>query len=90
MSRSWAKGSTGHWRRLRAAVLAANRMEHGGRCQLQVPKVCTGQADQVHHTKGKAVTGDDPRHLMAVCAACNRHVGRPGRTSPAPRPTSRW
>lgn len=90
MSRSWAGGSTRGWRRLRAAILAANAMETGGRCQLAVPRVCTGQADQVHHVRGKAETGDDPRWLVACCAACNLHVGRPGRTSPTPRPTSRW
>lgn len=90
MSRSWEGGSTHHWRRLRAAILEANRQHNGGRCTLQIRGVCTGQADQVHHTRGKAITGDDPRHLVACCAACNRRVGRPGRTSPTPRPTSRW
>jgi hypothetical protein len=90
MSRAWAKGSTRRWRTLRAAILEANRQTNGGRCTLAIPKVCAGQADQVHHTKGKAVSGDDPRHLVPACGPCNRHVGRPGRTSPTPRPTSRW
>ncbi len=89
MSRSWAKGSTRRWRTLRASILAANQLENRGACQLAIPKICTGTADQVHHTKGKATTGDDPRHLIACCKACNLHVGRPGRTSPTPRPTSR-
>lgn len=89
MSHSWAKGSTRQWRTIRAAVLRANRMEDGGRCQLRVPEVCTGTADQVHHTRGKAF-GDDPRFLLAVCKSCNLHVGRPGRTSPTPTPRSRW
>jgi hypothetical protein len=90
MSHSWAKGSTRRWRELRGRILEANRQEHQGRCQLAIPRVCTGHADQVHHTRGKALTGDDPRHLVPACAACNRHVGRPGRTSPTPRPTTRW
>jgi hypothetical protein len=89
VSRSWAGGSTAHWRRLRRAVLFANVQEHGGRCQLALPRVCTGTADQVHHMKGKAF-GDNPRDLLAVCRACNLKVGNPTRTSPAPRPTSRW
>jgi 5-methylcytosine-specific restriction endonuclease McrA len=91
MSRSWAKGSTRAWRTLRAAILAANRQDNGGRCQLAIRGTCTGDADQVHHTRGKAVTGDDPRHLVACCRACNLHVGNPARTHrPRPRPTSKW
>lgn len=90
MSHSWAKGSSRGWRRTRAAVLAANKLENGGRCTLQIPRVCTGAADQVHHVQGKAVTGDDPRYLVASCGPCNRHVGQPNRHSPKPRPTSNW
>ena len=97
MSRSWAGGSTTRWRRTRAAILAANP---GGRCQLNVgqgcprhsqpcPGICTGRADTVHHTNGKA-HGDDPRHLAAVCAACNLHVGNPATYDPQPQPRSRW
>lgn len=90
MSRSWKGGSTAHWRRIRRAVLFANQVENGGRCVLAIPKVCTGVATQVHHTKGRAVTGDDPRYLVATCAPCNLHVGSPTRTSPEPRPVSKW
>lgn len=89
MSRSWEGGSTAHWRKLRRAVLFANQVENAGRCVLAIPRVCTGQATQVHHTRGKAY-GDDPRYLVACCRECNLHVGQPGRTSPAPRPVSRW
>lgn len=92
MSQSWAKGSTRRWRVLRAQVLATNRTANRGRCNLAIPGVCTGRADTVHHTLGRAVTGDDPRHLEAVCAACNLHIGEPGRHEPAPKPkkVSSW
>lgn len=90
MSKSWANGSTAAWRRTRAWVLEENQRVNGGACQAGVPGVCTGEADQVHHVLGRAVTGDDPRYLQAVCGACNRSIGEPGRASPAPRPVTKW
>lgn len=92
MSRTWAKGSTRSWRRTRALVLLNNQATNAGRCTLQIPGVCTGQADCVHHTLGKAVTGDDPRHLAAACTACNLHVGDPQeqRVKPRPKRVSNW
>ena len=33
---------------------SANPQEKGGRCVLQIKGVCTGQAEQVHHTLGRA------------------------------------
>jgi len=89
VSRSWKGGSTTRWRILRKSILDANLHENAGRCTLAVPDVCTGQADQVHHVRGKAY-GDRPCDLVAVCGACNRHVGNPGRISPEPRPVSKW
>lgn len=89
MSRSWAKGSSRQWRRLRAAVLLANANENRGRCVLAIPGTCTGLAEQVHHLKGKAF-GDRLEDLVAVCRACNLHIGQPGRISPSPRPVSKW
>lgn len=89
MSKSWGKGSTGRWRKIRARVLALNQEQNGGRCQLQLPG-CTGQAEQVHHVLGRAVTGDDPRHLMAVCQHCNGRAGDPTRIAPAPKRISSW
>ena len=73
MSRSWSQGSTRAWRTLRTAILAANRSEHHGACQLNVgamcqrhgrpcPDICTGTATAVHHARGKAY-GDDPRSV---------------------------
>lgn len=90
MSKAWAAGSTYKWRTLRARVLAANRVENQGRCVVQLPEVCTGQADQVHHTVGRAVSGDDPRFLVAVCGACNRAIGEPKNNSPQHRRVSEW
>lgn len=86
MSRSWAKGSSTRWRKIRAAVLARD----GHRCQIKLRRVCTGQATCVHHVLGRAITGDDPRYLVASCAPCNGAVGQPGRNSPPPRKVSQW
>lgn len=77
MSRAWRGGSTTAWRKLRAEILAENAISNGGRCTLAIPGVCTQVANVVHHTLGKAVTGDDRRYLAAVCAPCNQYVGEP-------------
>ena len=90
MSKAWAQGSTYQWRAVRARVLRANAAENGGRCVVQLPDVCEGQANQVHHTMGRAVTGDDPRYLVAVCGACNRAIGEPKHNSPQHRRVSEW
>lgn len=88
MSRAWAKGSTTQWRKTRAAVLAENQRTNHGKCTLRIPKVCTGQANQVHHVLGKE-HGDNIKHLVAVCRACNLKVGQPGRGT-KPKKVSRW
>lgn len=84
---AWKGGSTRAWRTIRARVLANNP---GGQCQLHIPNVCTGQATHVHHILGRTITGDDPKYLMPTCAACNLHVGEPGKRGPKPTPTTRW
>lgn len=89
MSRSWAKGSTYAWRKMRRAILLANQHENRGRCTLAIPKVCTHTATEVHHVKGKA-HGDDPKWLVPCCKPCNLHVGSPARHSPQPRRISTW
>jgi len=87
MSKSWSKGSTRGWRRVRAQVLARD----GYRCQLRLPGKCTSVATCAHHTKGKGVTGDDPRYLVAACDPCNLAVGDPTRrTDPPAQPVTRW
>lgn len=90
MSKAWRKGSTRAHRRARALVLANNAATNNGRCTLQIPGVCTSTADQAHHTLGKAITGDDPRYMVAACAACNQHVGDPTAYDPPPTPRTRW
>lgn len=86
MSRSWQGGSTRGWRRTRRSVL----IRDGHRCQLNLDG-CTTTADCVHHTQGRATTGDDPAHLVASCTPCNLKVGDPTRQpDPAPRPRTRW
>lgn len=90
MSKAWAKGSTAAWRKLRARILTANQLENQGHCQVAIPDVCTGQANTVHHTQGRAVTGDDPKYLVACCKECNLHIGEPKRSSPDHRRISRW
>ena len=90
MSRAWAKGSTAAWRKLRARILFDNQLENQGRCTIQIKDVCTGQANTVHHTLGKKVTGDDPRYLVACCAECNWHIGEPKNDSPPHKRVSRW
>jgi 5-methylcytosine-specific restriction endonuclease McrA len=89
MSTSWSGGSTRQWRRIRAAVLEENQRENGGRCVLAIKDVCTGKADCVHHTLGRAVTGDDRRYLVAACRACNLHVGQPTQDV-RPLKVSKW
>jgi hypothetical protein len=87
VSRAWAGGSTRAWRRLRLWVLDRD----GWRCRLRIAGVCTDVATCVHHTLGRAVTGDDPAYLVASCDPCNKHVGDPARKpDPDPRPMTRW
>jgi len=90
VSKAWAKGSTSRWRRIRAAVLAANQAANRGRCQAAVPGVCTGQADQVHHPHGKGNQPETIDTLQAVCGACNRHIGDPTTGNPRPKRVTRW
>ena len=79
MSKSWEGGTTYAWKVLRKQILEANAMHNRGRCTLGIPGTCSQIATQVHHTVGKAVTGDDPRYLAAVCKPCNQAVGDPQR-----------
>lgn len=84
MSEAWSGGSTRAWRRVRALVL----LRDGYRCRLALPG-CTGEATDAHHTLGRAVTGDDPRWVVAACHRCNLKMGEPV-PDPAPRPLTRW
>lgn len=87
MSRTWVGGSTRAWRVLRARVLARD----GYLCRLKLAGVCTTAATHVHHTLGKAITGDDPDYLVAACAPCNLKTGDPRKQPDPPcRPRTRW
>lgn len=90
MSKAWAKGSTAAWRKLRARILFDNQVENQGKCTVQIEDVCTGQANTVHHTLGRLVTGDDPRYLVACCKECNEHIGEPKRSSPRHKTVTKW
>lgn len=97
MSNAWRKGSTRRWRRLRAYVL----MRDGYRCRMGDPRhpigktqprsaQCTGRATHVHHTLGRAATGDDVRYLVASCPTCNLEAGDPTKKNPRPKKISKW
>lgn len=87
MSKTWAGGSTRAWRRIRALVLQRDRAagwacrahEEGwcARANRASSHACTTTPTSAHHTRGKSVTGDDPRYLVASCSACNLHIGDP-------------
>lgn len=85
MSKAWAGGSTWQWRKIRAAVLTRD----GQICQLRLDG-CTSRATHVHHTIGRAVSGNDPAHLVAACEPCNLKVGDPRAADPPPQPRTRW
>ena len=95
MSRSWSRGSTRRWRTLRARVLFRDgyrcRAHADGWCAL-VPgqHTCTRVGTHAHHTKGRSITGDDERYIVASCEACNLHIGDPSKRSPEPKQVSRW
>lgn len=56
------------------------------------PHVCTAHPTVAHHTRGRAVTGDDPAHIVASCEACNLAIGEPEPEPIDPRavPVTRW
>lgn len=86
MSRTWETGSSRAWRTIRAWVLSRDR----NTCRLQLDG-CTGIATHVHHTRGRAATGDDHRFLVAACASCNLKIGDPARHADPPNEgVTRW
>lgn len=85
MSKHWQNGSTTAWKKIRVVVLERDSY----RCQLRLA-TCTTIATCVHHTKSRAVVGDDPRWLVASCTQCNLAVGDPSLANPAPTPRTVW
>ena len=97
MSKGWAKGSTRAQRALNARIL----LRDGYRCRLAYPgewvvrtgqrRHCMGTADCVHHTRGKAVTGDDPDYMVAACTPCNLKAGAPSSVpDPVHKQMTQW
>ena len=91
-SKAWANGSTRAWRRLRLAVLnrdgwICGLCHHGIDPRLKPPHP---RSAAVHHTVGRAVSGDDPRYLMAAHKECNEKAGEPTKRDPRPVSTTRW
>jgi hypothetical protein len=100
VSRTWDEGSTRAWRRIREYVILRDR----GVCRAHVDgwcsrrrgtHVCEGRAllagGHAHHTLGRAVTGDDPEHIVAACATCNLHIGDPTELQdPKNKAVTRW
>ncbi len=45
-----------------------------------------------HHTRGRAITGDDPAHIVGACEVCNLAIGDPtaGIGDPACVPVTNW
>ena len=84
-SEGWKNGSTRAWRKTRAYVLKRD----GGKCQVGLDG-CTYIATCVHHTHGRATTGDDPKYLVASCQHCNQAIGDPSAADPAPTPRTAW
>jgi hypothetical protein len=95
----WRGGSTRAHRTAREYVLRRD----GFRCRLAYPgtwvvrggavRSCLGEANEAHHTRGKQITGDDPRFMIAACQPCNLRAGDPTRvTTPDPpgRSATQW
>lgn len=94
MSKAWNKtlGRTNDakWRAIRFQVMTDNVAINNGRCVLRIDGVCTYYATEVHHTRSRAIVGDDPRYLVAVCKWCNLAVGEPEKHSPPIVTHTKW
>lgn len=100
MSDAWRGGSTTAWRKVRAFVLARDAAA-GWRCRAHdqgwcaraaaSAHTCTSNPTVAHHTLGRAVSGDDPAHIVASCAACNLAIGDPAAAAdPQPTRATKW
>lgn len=60
---------------------------------LKVSDQCTGKDARkltAHHIRGKRVTGDDPRFIVAACTQCNLTMGDPSALDPPPLTVTGW
>lgn len=88
MSQHWRDGDRGaEWKRVRLMVLARDHY----RCRLTLTG-CEFRATHVHHTRSRALVGDDPRYLVAACAHCNLSLGDPtsAAATAAPSRHTQW
>jgi hypothetical protein len=101
MSRAWQGGSSREWRRIRREVLARDRARKwlcrahdDGWCRRAGagPHDCERFMTQVHHVRGRLVTGDDVRYLVGSCPPCNYAIGDPqaARGEPACEAVTLW
>jgi hypothetical protein len=106
VSKSWTNGSTRRWRTTRATILDRDdhrcRMgdpthpigKHQPRStDCEWADHFRGQRGplHVHHTQGRATTGDDPRYMITSCGPCNLAIGDPTtHPDPEPTPRTRW
>ena len=95
------KGSTRRWREIRDAVLRRDgyrcRAHNDGHCDVVVSKKahrCRGDGmvnvTHAHHTKGRRITGDDMRYIVASCEDCNLYIGDPSKHSPPVTTKTKW
>lgn len=93
VSLSWAGGSSRRWRVIRLRVLNRDLWI----CRLCKRPIQPGlprehpMSATVHHTLGRAISGDDERYLVAAHRKCNLDVGEPqAHADPEPRSVTRW
>lgn len=90
-SKAWKNGSTRKWKNLRRRILDRDGWICQACGQLIDPQLKPPHQDSgaVHHTMGRAITGDNPRYLVATHMHCNRAIGEP-KQDPQPRPATKW
>jgi 5-methylcytosine-specific restriction endonuclease McrA len=73
------KRRTGEERAVYLTNMAARLSSTGGRCELRLPRVCTGLATGVHHVYPQRHGRDDSYgNLRAACWPCNTQVEQMG------------
>ena len=58
------------YHKVRADVLMRAR----GRCQLQIPGVCTGRAEHTHHRQRRKADNHTHANLAAICDRCHDYA----------------
>lgn len=92
-SRSWPNGSSRAYRKARERLLAGPEGQTCKLCGKPIDRRLRGphpMSGSVHHIGDRALTGDDPRHMVAAHLLCNQQAGDPRTTDPAPTGRTRW